>query len=133
MTSRGGGRGAARGGEFLKLCGAGWRPVDLPHKDLWPLITGARSLSRSDAPGSSVELSVPGCTCFQSSARLAGMAHTYSTSTVLIATGVLLSARRKVPPKASSGESFPSMDGHHLLGNLLKSVLLSFWAVSNAP
>lgn len=47
MTSRGGGRGAARGGEFLKLCGAGWRPVDLPHKDLWPLITGARSLSRS--------------------------------------------------------------------------------------
>lgn len=48
MTSRGGGRGAARGGEFLNPCGAGWRPVDLPHKDLWPLITGARSLSSPD-------------------------------------------------------------------------------------
>lgn len=53
MTSRGGGRGAARGGEFLNPCGAGWRPVDLPHKDLWPLITRARGLSRSVAPGSS--------------------------------------------------------------------------------
>lgn len=31
------------------------------------------------------------------------------------------------------GISFPSMDGHHLLGNLLKTVLLSFWGVSNAP
>ena len=25
------------------------------------------------------------------------------------------------------------MDGHHLLRNLLKTVLLSFWGVSNAP
>lgn len=105
MTSRGGGRGAAGGGKFLNPCGAGRRPVVLPHKYLWPLITGSRSLSRSVAPGSSAELSVPGCTRFQSSARLAGMAHTYSTSTVLTATGVLPSARRKVPPKASSGES----------------------------
>lgn len=110
VISWGGGRGTAVGGEFLNPCGAGWRPVDLvrcrvglPHKYLWPLITGARSLSRSVARGSSAELSVPGCTRFQSSARLAGMAHTYSTSTVLIATGMLPSARRKVPPKASSG------------------------------
>lgn len=133
MTSRGGGRGAAGGGEFLNPCGAGRRPVVLPHKYLWPLITGSRSLSRSVAPGSSAELSVPGCTRFQSSARLAGMAHTFYKHSSYSHWSAPLRKKKSSTQSILGGISFPSMDGHHLLGNLLKTVLLSFWGVSNAP